>query len=141
MVEELGRPGLHYDVKELFEPITKTLTDASQKLLEETRFNTKAIENLDESNNYVEALVSMNKIEVSHSALIRPIVKLLVAKNESQFRLLDDPDEKRAISGTYRSRQSDGTGGICFLPSGRCKDSHRFPSKRKQLDEGVKNCN
>ena len=34
----------------------------------------------------------MNKNEVSHSSLIRPIAKLLVPKNKSQFTLVDDPD-------------------------------------------------
>ena len=53
-----------------------------------------------------------------------------------------EPDEESARSWTYRSRVSDGTGGICFWPSDRCKNSHRFPSsKRKQQDEGVKIAN
>ena len=49
LVKKLGKQGFHYVVEELFEPITKTIIDASQKLLKETTFNTKAIENLDES--------------------------------------------------------------------------------------------
>ena len=53
-----------------------------------------------------------------------------------------EPDEESARSWTYRSRVSGGTGGICFWPPDRCKNSHRFPSsKRKQQDEGVKNTN
>ena len=48
LVEKLGKRGIHYDVRELFDLITKALTDTSQKLLEETRTNTKAIGNLDE---------------------------------------------------------------------------------------------
>ena len=47
LVEKLGKEGFHYDVKELNEQITKSVTGTSQKLLEETQFNTKAIENLD----------------------------------------------------------------------------------------------
>ena len=34
----------------------------------------------------------MNENEVIHSRLIRPIAKLLVPKNKSQFRLVEDPD-------------------------------------------------
>ena len=34
----------------------------------------------------------MNKNEVFHSCLIRSIAKLLVPKNKSQFRLVDDLD-------------------------------------------------
>ena len=46
---------------------------------------------LDESNKNNETLQSMNKSEVFHSSLIRPIAKLLVPKSKSQFRLTDDP--------------------------------------------------
>ena len=35
LVEKLGKQGYHYDMKELFEPITKTLTDTHQKIIEE----------------------------------------------------------------------------------------------------------
>ena len=51
-------------------------------------------------------------------------------------------DEESTRSWTYRSPESDGTGGNCFLPSDRYRNSHRFPSfKRKQQDEGVKIAN
>ena len=92
LVEKLGKQGYHYDLKELFEPITKAVTDSNQKLLEETKSNTKAIENLDESNKYIKTLELMNKNEVIHRSLIRPLAKLLVPRNRSQFRLDDDPD-------------------------------------------------
>ena len=48
LVEKLGKQGFHYDMKELFELITKAATDTSQNLFEETRSTTKAIEELDE---------------------------------------------------------------------------------------------
>ena len=85
LVEKLGEQGFHYDIKELFEPITKAVTDSKQKILEETKSNTKAIENLNESNNYVKTLDSINKNEVIHSSLIRPIAKLLLSKNKVGF--------------------------------------------------------
>ena len=50
------------------------------------------IENLDESNKYVITLESMKRNEVIHSSLIRPLAKLLVPKNKSQFQFLDDRD-------------------------------------------------
>ena len=93
LVEKLGKQGFHYDAKEIFEPITKTLTDKRQKILEETKINTKAIENLDESK-YLKSLELMNKNEREHPSLIRPIAKLLLPKNKSQFRLIDDPDSE-----------------------------------------------
>ena len=92
LVEKLIKQGYHYDIKELFEPITKTLTITSQKSLEETKSKPTAIENLEETNKYFESLESMNKNGVIHSSMLRPITKLLVPKNKSQFRLLDDPD-------------------------------------------------
>ena len=91
LVENLGKQGYHYDTRKLLQPITKALTDTNQKLLEEVKSNTKAIENLNESNKFVKILESMNKNEVIHSSLIRPIAKLVVPKNKSRFPLLDDP--------------------------------------------------
>ena len=44
---------------------------------------------------FVKTLESVNKNEVIHSSLIRPIAKLLVPKNKSQFRLLDDLDSDK----------------------------------------------
>ena len=61
----------------------KDLTDTSQKILQETRLNTKASENLDESNKYLNTLESMNKNEVNHSSLIGPIAKNVEPKNKS----------------------------------------------------------
>ena len=53
-----------------------------------------------------------------------------------------EPDEETTRSWTYRSRESDETGGICFLPSDLLRNSHRFPSsERKQQDEGVETAN
>ena len=85
LVGRLGKQGYHYDVKELFEPVTKAITDSSQKLVEDTSYNTKAIENLDDSNKYDKVLESMNKNEVVHSSLIRPIAKLLEPKNKTNL--------------------------------------------------------
>jgi len=92
LVEKLGKQGYHYDIKELFEPITKAVTHTNQRILEESKSNTKAIGNLDESNKYVKILESMKKNEVIISNLIRLVAKLLVPKNKSQFKLVDDPD-------------------------------------------------
>ena len=106
MVKKLGTQGFPYHVNELFEPITKTLTDTNQKQPEETRFNTRALEDLDGSNKYVETLESMKKSEVIHSSLIRPIAKFLVAKNKSQFRLLDDPDDDNWKNSTMHREKT-----------------------------------
>ena len=86
------KQGFHYDTKQHFEPITKTLTQTSQKVLEEKRFRTKAIENLDESNKYAKTLMFLSKNGTVYPSLVRPISKLLVPKKRSQFGLDDDSD-------------------------------------------------
>ena len=50
LVEKTGRQGFHCHTRERFELVTKAVTDTSEKKLEETKSNTKAIEELDESN-------------------------------------------------------------------------------------------
>ena len=42
LLEKLGKQGFHYDITEVFEPITKAVTDSNQKQLEETKSNTKS---------------------------------------------------------------------------------------------------
>ena len=95
LVEKLGEQGFHYDIKEVFEAITKAVTDNNPKLLEENKSTTKAIEALDKSNDHAKTLELMNKNGVIHSTLIRPVAKLLVPSNESQFRFHDDPDSDK----------------------------------------------
>ena len=85
LVETLRKQGFHLDTKELSEPITKAVTATSQKLLEETKSTTKAVEELDERNFHVKALELLNENGVIHSSLIRPIEKLLVPTNKSQY--------------------------------------------------------
>ena len=43
----LGQQGFHYYIKEIFKPITKTVTDSKQKTPEVIKQTTKAIEALD----------------------------------------------------------------------------------------------
>ena len=58
-----------------------------------------------------------------------------------KYTYQSEPDEESTRSWTLRSWKSNGTGGICFLPSDRYRNSHQFPSsKRKQQDERVKSC-
>ena len=61
MVEKICKHDFHYDTKELFEPITKAVTDTSQKLLEETKSTTKTIEEVEESNVPVEIFKLLKK--------------------------------------------------------------------------------
>ena len=49
----------------------------------------------------------MNENEVIHSSLIRPIAKLLVPKNNSQFPLIVDPDSNNwnDFKGDFKERK------------------------------------
>ena len=92
MVENLGKQGFHYLIKVLLEPISEAITDKSQEILEKTEPTTEAYADLDESNVHVKAVELMSRNGVVHSISIRPIAKLLVPTNKSQFQLYDDPD-------------------------------------------------
>ena len=59
-------------------------------LLKRNLFDSKAIENLDERNKYVNTLEFLNKIGTVHSNLLKPVSKLLVPKKRCEFRLDDD---------------------------------------------------
>ena len=94
MVEKLGKQGFHCDLKEPFEPITKAFTETSQALFEGNLSTTKAIEGLDESNVHVKTLELISINGVFESNLIRPIAKLLVPTEKSQFRVYNHPNSE-----------------------------------------------
>ena len=80
LVESFGKQGFHYDTRELSEPIAKAVTDTSEKVLAETKSNTKASEELGESKIHVKAMKLVNKYGLIDSSLIRPIAKILVPR-------------------------------------------------------------
>ena len=92
LLEKLGKQGFHNDQKEIFEPIAKTVTDISQKLIEKTKSTTKPIEEMDESNVYADPFQLIIENGVIDSRLIRPIAKLLLLTNIIQFWVYDHPD-------------------------------------------------
>ena len=61
LVENLREQGFQYDTKEIFEPISKSVSDTSEKLIKETKPSRKFFEALDESNVHVKALEVRNK--------------------------------------------------------------------------------
>ena len=92
LVENLDKQGFHNDIKQLYEPITKAVTDINQNLFEETKSKTKAIEELDDLSVHLKTFQLMNKNGVIDSSFIRPISKFLVPESKSHFRLKDDTD-------------------------------------------------
>ena len=63
--EYLGKQVLHYDAKELLEPITKAVTETGENILEESKSTTKAIEVLNESN----VLVKASKVLIKNGVI------------------------------------------------------------------------
>ena len=82
MIEKLGKQGYHYDIKESFEPITKTVTDSNQKQLEETKSNSKALENFNEK-----VLESMNDKGMIAPYLASSSVNLFKPENKSHIKV------------------------------------------------------
>ena len=91
MEEKLGKQDFHYDTEDFFEHITKAVTDKSEKLLEESKSTTKAVEGLNESNVNVKASEFMNENGVIDTSSIKPLATFLVGQNNSQFRLYNEP--------------------------------------------------
>ena len=75
-MKNLGKQGFHEDIKELFDPMAKVVTDSNRKIHEEIKFNTKINDGMDESNIHAKALELMNENGVIHSSLIRSIAEL-----------------------------------------------------------------
>ena len=82
----LGKQNLHEDMKKVFEPVTKSITDVSKELTktltETSNKNNKAMENLNEKN-----LELMNDKGMIAPFLAPSLVNLLKSENKSQFRI------------------------------------------------------
>ena len=85
LLQKTGKRDYHFDPKELFEPITKTVTDKVKNFFEESRYNTQAIEELIETNIHVNFLKLLNEKGAIKSNFNRHLAFLLVRQNETQF--------------------------------------------------------
>ena len=87
--DKLGKQNFHKDMKEVFEPVTKSIENTSETLTkaitESSNKNNKAIENL---NNKL--LEIMNDRGILASYLMSPLSKITNPQNTSQFRLKKD---------------------------------------------------
>ena len=92
--DKLGKQNFHEDMKKVFEPVTKSLENTSEKLTkaitENSINNNKAIENLKEK-----ILELMNDKGMITSYLASSLVNLLKPENKSQFRLKKDPNSTK----------------------------------------------
>ena len=92
--DKLGKRNFHEDLKEVFEPVTKSLVNTSQditKTITETCIQkNQAIENL--NNNLLEFMKDRCLLG---TYLMSPLSKITNPENSSQFKLVKDPTSNR----------------------------------------------
>ena len=92
--DKLGEQNFHEDMKKVFEPVTKSLENTSEKLtnaITETSIkNNLAIENI--NNNLLEI---MNDRGILATYLMSPLSRITNPDNTSQFKLVKDPSSNR----------------------------------------------
>ena len=93
--DKLGEQNFHEDIKEVFEPVTKSLENITSenitKTLTETSIkNNLAIENI--NNNLLEI---MNDRGILATYLMSPLSRITNSENSSQFKLVKDPSSNR----------------------------------------------
>ena len=91
---KLGKQNVQEDMKKIFQPVTKSLENTSEKLtkaMTETSIkNNQAIENLD--NKFLEI---MNDRGILASYLMSPLSKIINPKNTTQFKLVKDSNSNK----------------------------------------------
>ena len=94
LVEKLGERCFHYDTKQLFEPLTDTIKNTSEDITKTitktSNKNNKTLGNLNEK-----VFESMNDKGMIAPYLVSSLVNLFKRKNESQFRLIKDPNSTK----------------------------------------------
>ena len=92
--DKLGKQNFHEDMKKVFEPVTKSLENTSEKLtnaITETSIkNNQAIENI--NNNLLEI---MNDRGILATYLMSPLSKITNPENTTQFKLIKDSTSNR----------------------------------------------
>ena len=92
--DKLGKQNFREDMKKVFEPVTKSITDVSEEvtktMTENSIKNIQALENL---NNKL--LEIMNDRGILASYLMTPLSKITNPENTSQFRLINDSNSNR----------------------------------------------
>ena len=92
--DKLGEQNFHEDIKKVFEPVTKSLENTSEKLtnaITETFIkNNLAIENIN-----INLLERMNDRGILATYLMSPLSRITNPDNTSQFKLVKDPSSNR----------------------------------------------
>ena len=101
--EKLGKQDFHYDLEEVFEPVTTKQVEATEKQLQAIENQTRAIEHnnntlqnsikegikqyneiTNHNNQFLTSLVNSNQVD---SSIVKTVSNLLNDKNKSQFSL------------------------------------------------------
>ena len=89
----LDKQNFHEDIKEVFEPVTKSNNDVSEEITktmtEISIKNSKALENLKDK-----LLEILNDRGIIESYLLSPLSKITNPENTSQFKLVKDPNSR-----------------------------------------------
>ena len=92
--DKLGKQNFHEDMKKVFEPVTKSLENTSEKLTkaitESSQENNLALENL--NNKLLEIMIDRG---ILATYLMSPLSKITNPENTSQFKLVKDLSSKR----------------------------------------------
>ena len=92
--DKLGKQNFHEDMEKVFEPVTKSLENTSEKL-------TKAISESSKENNLTLENVNNKLLEIMNDRgvlagyLVSPSSKITSPENTSQFKLVKDPSSNR----------------------------------------------
>ena len=92
--DELGKQNFHEDMKKVFEPVTKSLDNTSEKL-------TKAITETSIKNNQARENINNNLLEIMNDRgilatyLMSPLSRITNPEHASQFKLVEDPSSNR----------------------------------------------
>ena len=92
--DKLGKQNFHEDMKNVFEPVTKSLENTSENL-------TKAITETSIKNNQAKENINNNLLEIMNDRgilatyLMSPLSRITNPENTSQFKLVKDPSSNR----------------------------------------------
>ena len=131
---ELGKQNFHEDMKKVFEPVTDTIENTSEKLTktltESSVKNNKALENL---NNKLLQLFNDRGIIATY--LMSPLSKITNPENTSQFNLVKDSSSNRVMMCYYTTQyQLENGTWRAQIP----QKPLIFPSPNKQTNRQTK---
>ena len=102
--DKLGKQNFHEDIKEVFEPVTKTIKDVSQDVTKTLMITAKEINQVLENLNN-KLLEIMNDRGILASYLMTPLSKITNPENNTQFKLVKDYNSNRVNDLKKKTKQ------------------------------------